>query len=316
MRKPSVAIGCVALLSIAAIVAHAQNRKTSKRAKLPTFNTNQTSRFFFEDVFAQLEGERPANPNAVVAQAGSGVPGDGGEAEAGATYAWSKIISAGTLEDEIKTIKLAVDKNVTTPPKFAGSGHKEVRRDFSVLAMSFAIINEYDGDVRWKKDAAVARDLFAKTASNTKAGGNIAVYKESKLRKEDLGELMNGAALSGNVEEKANNWEQIADRSPLMQRLGIAAEKNLAPWTSNESEFKSNMEKIKHEAEIVAAIGEALMQEGMDDGDDEDYAAFAKVMKAGALDVVAAVEAMDADGARKGSGEIAKACASCHENYR
>ncbi|MBP85403.1 MAG: hypothetical protein CMJ64_01605 [Planctomycetaceae bacterium] len=313
MRKSSLCIACLSVVSLA-LVVHAQNRKAAKRAKLPTFQANQTSRFFFDDVLAQLQGERPASPNASVATVET--PGAPDAATVGESYAWSKIISPSTVEDEVKKLKNAINTSITTPTEFAGKGYKEIRRDFSILAMVFAIINEYDADVRWKKDAAAARDIFARTAANAKAGGNINVYKESKRRNDELTDLMGGSSLGNQPEEQANNWEQIADRNPLMQRLVTGAEENLSKWTSNEDEFSNNIEEVLHEAEIVAAIGEVLIREGMEDGDDEEYAAFAKLMETSALDIVAAVKLNDADQARKANGEIAKACSNCHDNYR
>ena len=243
-----------------------------------------------------------------------GTPG-GGEAAVAQSYAWSKIISASSIEDEVKAIKLATDKNITTPQDFAGRGYKEVRRDFSILAMLFAIINEYDGDVRFKKDAAAARDIFARTASNAKAGNNN-VYNEAKKRKDDLLDLINGSALTAKAETEENDWERIADRSPLMQRLATAQEQKLAKWTSSEDAFSEEIESVMREAELIAAIAEALTREGMEDGDDETYAEFADLMKTSALDVVAAVKSNNAEQARKASGEIAKACSDCHDNYR
>jgi len=304
--------GLVPLLTVLA----QSSRKPAKRAKLPQFNAAQTDRVFFQDVFAKVQGERPANPNAAVAQAtGGGTPG-GEVASGGGSYAWSKIISAATIEDEIKAIKLDTDKTVTTPTDFAGRGYKVVRREFSIAAVLFAIINEYDGDVRWKKSAAAARNVFARTASNAKAGGNINVYNEAKKRKEDLMELLNGSALAATVEEPQNNWEHISDRSPLMQRLDTASEKNLSVWTSSKDEFSQHTEEVLHEAEMVAAIAEVLTREGMEDSDDEEYTKFAKLMKTGALDIVAAVKQNNDEQARKARGEIAKACSDCHDGYR
>ena len=71
-----------------------------------------------------------------------------------------------------------------------------------------------------------------------------------------------------------------------------------------------------HEAEIIAAIAETLTREGMEDGDDESYAGFANLMKRSALDAVAAVKSNNAEQARKATGEIAKACSDCHDNFR
>ena len=318
MSRSRMAWMIVALaLSLPALGLWAQNRKPAKRAKLPEFNESQTSRIFFTDAFAKAEGERPANPNASAAPtAAPGAPGGTASEAAVSAYAWSKIISSTTIEDEVKAIKFSADTNVKTPTDFAGRGYKVVRRDFSMLAAMFAIINEYDGDVRWKKDAAAARDLFARTASNAKAGGNINVYNEAKKRRDDLLDLLNGSSLAAKAEEQANNWEHIVDRSPVMQRLETAAEKNLAPWTSSKGEFSSNIEQVLHEAEIVAALSEVLTREGMTDADDDDYVAYARLMKTSALDVVAAVKLNNDEQARKATGEIAKACSDCHDNYR
>jgi len=316
-RAPSI-VTCataIGLVSILALIASGQGRKAAHRAKLPSFDSAKTNRIFFPDVFARLEGERPANPNVQVAATPSaGVP-TGSASLAGPSYAWSKIISAVSIEDEIKAIKLATDKNVTTPQDFAGRGYKEVRRDFSVLALLFAIINEYDADVRFKRDAAAARDIFARTASNAKAGNNN-VYNESKKRKDELLDLINGAALAEKPETEENDWTKIADRSPLMQRLEAAQEKKLVKWTANADAFSEEIENTLHEAEIIAAVAETLTREGMEDGDDEAYAGFANLMKRSALDVVAAVKSNNAEQARKATGEIAKACSDCHDNYR
>ncbi len=308
------AIGLVALL---AVIASGQGRKAANRAKLPSFDSAKTDRIFFPDVFARLEGERPANPNVQIVQTpGTTAAGPGGgDVAAGQSYAWSKLISGLTIENEVKAIKMATDKNITTPPDFAGRGYKEVRRDFSVLAMLFAIVNEYDGDVRFKRDAAAARDIFARTASNAKAGNNN-VYNEAKKRKDELLDLVNGAALTEKAESEENDWTHIADRSPLMQRLETAHKTNLVKWTSSADTFSEEIEKVMHEAEMIAAIAEVLTREGMEDGDDETYAEFAKLMKGNALDIVAAVKSNNAEDARKATGEIAKACDNCHENYR
>ena len=308
-------LAAISIVGVLTLIANGQGRKSANRAKLPTFDAAKTERVFFPDLFARIEGERPANPNTSVAQAPIGGAPAGAVTAAGESYAWSKIISGPSIEDEVKAIKLATDKNITTPQDFAGRGYKEVRRDFSVLAMLFAIVNEYDEDVRFKRDAAAARDIFARTASNAKAGNNN-VYNEAKKRKDELLDLINGAVLAEKPEAQENDWTKIADRSPLMQRLEAAQEKKLAKITSNADAFSEDIETALREAELIAAIAAVLTREGMPEGDDEAYAGFANLMKQSALDVVAAVKSNNAEQARKATGEIAKACSDCHDNYR
>ena len=297
-----------------AVKGQENKEKTKQRAKPPQFGS-EVSRIFFDDVFSKLQGERPKNPGKAVASAAP-AGGGGTDSAEGTSYAWSKMISAETIENEVKAIKLNVDKSVTTPSEFAGRGHKQVRRDFSILAAMFAVIGEYDGDVRWKKMGPAARDLFARTARNTKAGGNTNTYNEAKQRKADLQDLLGGAALQAEAEEADADWSAICDRGPLMQRLDRGVEGKLSGWTSSEAEFKANLEDVRHEAEMVAAMSEILTKEGMPEADDEEYASFAKRMKTAAMEIASAVKLDNYDQARKAAGDVKKACTECHEFYR
>jgi len=304
---------CLCVLNLV-VLAHDEKGKAKKRAIPPKFGS-EVNRIFFADVFSKLQGERPKKPGAVLTTSAP-VGGSPGVAAEGASYAWSKVISAATIEDEIKAIKLNVDKSITTPSEFSGRGHKQVRRDFSILAVMFAIIGEFDDDVRWKKIGPAARDIFARTARNTKAGGNTNTYNEAKKRKADLQDLMGGASLQIEAEQAEADWAAVSDRSPLMQRLDRGFEGKMSVWISSQEEFEANTEDVLHEAEITAALSEVLVKEGMEDWDDEDYAGFAKRMKEAAIEISSAVKLNNYDQARKASGEVKKACTECHELYR
>ena len=111
VRLIASSLTAIGLVSILALIASGQGRKAANRAKLPAFDSAKTDRIFFPDVFARLEGDRPANPGAQIAQTPAGTPApSGGDAPAGQSYAWSKIISGGTIENEVKAFKLATDK--------------------------------------------------------------------------------------------------------------------------------------------------------------------------------------------------------------
>ena len=185
-----------------------------------------------------------------------------------------------------------------------------------MLAMLFAVIAEYDGDVRFKKDAAAARDLFARTANNTKAGGNTNVYKEATLRKTDLEELLNGSSLASEGSSEATDWSVIIDRSPLMQRLELLHQEKLSKQLASKEEFEKQIEEVFHNAEMIAVMSAVLTKPGMTDGEDETYAGFANSMKEGAREVAEAVKLSNYDQARAAVGKIDKACSQCHENYR
>lgn len=315
---------CLIVQCLLSGIGVAQDSKPgSKRTPPPAFDPAKARQIFFEDVFSRLEGERPADASTGASSGsapGQGAtatasPGPGASSASPATGAWSKIISPTTIEDEIKSIKLEVGKNVTTPSDFAGRGYKVIRREFSVLAMLFAVIHEYDGEVRFKKDAAAARDLFARTANNAKAGGNTNVFNEAKARKTDLDELLNGSSLEAKAED-SQEWSAIVDRVPLMQRLESAFQTRVNPAMGNKDEFSKNMETVVHESELIALIASVLTQEGMNDADDDTYKGFAESMRQGATEIVEAAKLNSYDQARGAAGKILKACDQCHEAYR
>jgi hypothetical protein len=318
---------CLTITSLLLAAPLALAQAPVKRAKLPDFPPNAGAGVFFDNVFEEgLQGPRPANlgqpPAAVAATSGgSSAPAPAGgasEASAGGEglYPWAKIISATTIEDEVKALKAATDQNVTTPTKFAGGDYRIVRRDFSVLAMLFAITAEYDGDVRWKDSAPAARDVFARTAANAKVG-TPQVYNEAKQRRDQLADLLNGSRIEAPVATEAKaDWGKILDRPPLMQKLELAFQGKIQPWTSSAGAFKENETELKRQAELVAAIGEVLKQEGMYDAGDPDYDGYNDAMKNAALEIVKAIKDGDQEAAAKAAGQIGQACSSCHELYR
>jgi hypothetical protein len=225
------------------------------------------------------------------------------------------LISAETIEDEVKNLQKLVSEHVTTPAKFKGGGFKEGRKQFTELALLFAIISQYDGDVRWKDRAGGIRDLMARAGFNCKVGTD-ASYNEAKLRKEDLEQLVQGGGASAGEANPDAKWDKIADRPPLMQRMEECQQLHIAPATANSGEFSKNADVVLREAELLAAIAEAIQQEGFEFADDETYLEYAKQMRDAASEIVGAVKGKNCDAARAASGNIEKACTGCHEGFR
>ncbi|PQO40307.1 hypothetical protein C5Y96_01675 [Blastopirellula marina] len=301
---------------------HAQ--QAERRAKAPEFNNTTTSIIFFKDVFAEaLQGERPTilSENSQAPAMAPSSPAGGGGMQSPATTGggkageWADIISPGTIQDEVKRLNNQLAETVQNVRKFNGGGFEEARRDFTELAMLFEIIAEHDGDVRWKEFALTARDGFARAGFNSKVGTDNS-FKEAKLRAEDVEQLVRGGSIDTREADPKATWDAIADRPPLMQRLEIAYQKRLKPMTASESEFKSNVEEILHEAEIIAAIGHAMQKEGFEYYDDADYVTFSQQMQEAALKVVKAVKENNADAARTAAGDVGQSCTLCHESYR
>jgi hypothetical protein len=275
---------------------------------------------FFADAREKLIGNRPefAKGGSVVVK-GSPPPASSGGGDVPAATAgsgtWSKLISAETLEDEIKSLQKQVSENVTTPAKFKGGGFKDGRRHFSELALLFGIIAEYDGEVRWKAQAGGIRDLMSRIGHNCKVGTD-ASYSEAKLRKEDLEQLVQGGTIKVPEGDPDAKWEKVADRPPLMQRMEQAQQQGVALYTASASEFNKNADKLLREAQLLAAIGEVIQKEGFEFADDETYLGHARQMHDKAVEVIEAVKGKNYEAARAASGQIDKACSSCHEGFR
>jgi hypothetical protein len=271
---------------------------------------------FFPDARAMLVGSRPErNKAATKAANGNGEP-QGGNANSSGDKSWSKLISPETLQDEIKSLGPVLTEDVKTQQVYLGGANKRARRTLSVLAAAFAIINDYDGDVKWKKQAAAARDLFARAGFNNKAATEN-TFKETKLRSDDLASLLRGETIAppAAVEPK-NDWSKVASLAALMPRFEMAQEKKIAPATASTAEFKKNTAQIVHEAEILAALAEIIAKPGMENAEDDKFRGFAKALQQSALDLRQAVNNANYESARAAAGAMKKACDSCHGDFR
>jgi hypothetical protein len=290
--------------------------KAVKRAQPPKFDRTDA---FYADAFKEgLVGQRPTNLSQAAATAAAGNPSS--SSGSGATgvpgSGWASLITATTLEDEVKALKLQIDQTITTPSDFAGKGYKAARRDFTMLAMLFGIAGEYESDVRWKKEAPAARNMLARTAANAKVGTSQ-VFQEAKLRKEELTDLLGGGGpFAGKEADFKATWKDVCGRAPLMQHLNVVWEPKLKPMLADQGQFTANAARIQHDAQIISAVGEVLAKEGMVDAESDEYKAFCFKLRDGAKAIVEAVKLKNFEAAASGSATITKACADCHDNYR
>lgn len=303
-------------------IGYAQQAKRKPVRALPPKWSKEVTESFFPDARQVLVGERPnfgSGGKPKVAGGGSPQPtaDGGGEPEStGGVFTWSKIIAPEAVEDEIKEQKRQLDVSVTTPGPFKGGTNRDARKQFSVIAMLFAIIAEYDGDIRWKKDATGIRELVAQAGFSCKVGTDQS-YNQSKLRLQELTDLIGGGSIADlKPGEAAAQWDKVINRQPLMMRLEDGFQKKLMPMLANEGEFKKNVEQILHEAQVLAAISEVIQRPGFEFTDDETYLGFAKAMRQAASDIAAATKLNSYEKANAAAGVITKACSDCHEGYR
>ncbi|MCE9556724.1 MAG: hypothetical protein K8T91_25525 [Planctomycetes bacterium] len=304
-----------ALLLLAVPVLCAAAPADRPRQSLPPKEWDKSTRSVFPaNPRSLLRGERPALRGGKDAPANT-TPGDPAPTEPG-KFAWSKIISAETATNEIKSARAEAAENVRNLGVFKAGGHRQLRRQFSVLAVMFGIIAEYDQSIRWKQNAAGARAAFAKAAINAKAADDN-TFNEAKARSQNLDDLVQGGSAefppppNGDVK-----WPDVAERRQLMLRLDVAFEKRLRPAVADAAQLTKNRDQSLHEAEMIAALAEIVGREGYESADDAEYQKHAKQLKQWALAAAAAVRDNNLGEAQRAVGMMGKACSECHGAFK
>lgn len=289
-----------------------QTVKRVKRAARPSFNENDSKDLFYKDVYAEgTVGQRP-EVSALSNTATQIASSDNGSSESGDS--WSQIIDASVIEDEVKSLQQELNTLVTTPVVFQ-TKYNDVNERFEVLSMLFAIIRQYDGDIRWDEHAPTAQFLFQQAAVSSRAG-TAKGFQYCKARKEDLQELVRGGSIeAGNQIPDSVDWSVAANRSPIMVRLE-AANDDLKRMTSSESEFKTSTEDVFRLSNLVAAMAKVIVQEGMPEAEEESYVEFSEQMKTASLELKSAVKLNDFQAASKAANAVSQSCADCHSEWR
>ncbi|MGI9516490.1 MAG: hypothetical protein ACR2NP_05570, partial [Pirellulaceae bacterium] len=270
MRFKQVSLVTAFLLAGWAVASQIQQRTPERpvtRAQRPVFEQKDWDSIFFEDIFAEgLSGERPGFESGPVTEAvvDVGTPSSGG---------WAGIIDAAELENEVKRLQVEVSTQITTPVRFKTS-HTQISDTFSQLAMLFAVIGQYEDQVRWQDAAVAARYAFSDASAKTRKD-DMAAFNAAKQRSETLTEMVRGGKFPDEPEAgdstAVEDWSAVIDRSIIMERLEVSVSELLKEPTSSEDALKADGDVVIHEADMIALMGRVLQQPGMYDADDDDY---------------------------------------------
>ncbi len=314
-----VKLAMVVLLACAAgqvaVMAQARFGPGKQLARRPTFTAEQRA-VFFPDARLELgpgsPGRQPAETEPVPSPE---VPDESLPENDGS--AWSRLVDAEVMEDEIKSYVTTVAGHVRSLNTFKSGGYQELRDSYSFLAVLFGVIAQYDGDVRWKDQAAGMRAALARAGFNCKVSTD-ASFKESKLRSEDLATLVRGGSLqlptaTATLED---GWPSVSDRPPLMKRMELAQHGRLDIWTANAEEFKRNRDKVLHEANLLRLLCEVIEDAEYEYADDELYLEYVEKMRQHCNEVIGAVGEDRFEEAQSAVSRINQQCDNCHGDFR
>lgn len=297
-------------------------QREQKRAQRPTFAEGEWEGIFFRDLFAEgLVGNPPAaSEQSRSAAGGSGPPaptvkaGTTPAAAPSSAGAWSGLIDRDSLEDEIKRLQNGLDGQLTTPNRFS-TGYREVNQVFEMLSVWFAIIMEYDSDVRWKEQAPAVLASLLVASNNTRRGGEDS-FRSAVATRDSLAGLIRGGSFSGS-ERPANavDWSAAMNRTTIMKNLD-ALLPELKSAAGSESSFRGASEELLKGSQLVAALGHVLSRPGADTADDDGYVRLANSMESAAAALTTAVRAGDFSGAQTAVNQIEQSCNNCHNEWR
>ncbi len=302
------------LLWAAAVLGAAPER----RARTPQWHQVPAG-IFFEDAFEQGLTGTPRRPRSTQpAHSPNGAPALPlplpTRPRPRTPVSWTEAIAAETIEDELKAILGRVDGLLANASDFKGHGYLAARREFALAAMLFAIIQEYPASVRWKAQAAAARMPSGKLRYGRRWGRTPSFSRLNNCSSPCKN--WSAAAVSQVRGRSRRPIGAALARAPLMQRLEMAQAERLTSCLASVAAFQKSPRRVVHEAQIVAAIAEALLQEGMEDAVDEDYRDYCRAMQQAAQEIQRAAERGDYETARGAGSRLQQTCTDCHSTYR
>jgi len=298
-----------AVLVLLINVPHAWSSAADKpavRARPPKWSADDV-RVFFDDARVQLSGDRPSaevtdSPVTIAADKSTQNPG---------AKKWSNLIKENALAMEVKRIHNRLSALIARAGRFKGSGNVDCRRDFSLLAMLFEVIADYDQEVRWQREAAGMHNLCAEAALACEKASDESLALAASVN-EQLGELLSGQP---NVREESVE-ETAVDRGQLMLCMELALEENISPWLASKKEFRRRKPEVAHQSQLLAMLAQTISREGFDFADDEAFVQIARELERASLQLTDASEQGDYDAARQAAGRVTQSCSECHEGYR
>jgi hypothetical protein len=270
---------------------------------------------FFDDAFAELQGERPSFQRAPPAEAARDeTAAKDGPADANDAVAWNTLVSAEVLETEVKRQATLIRDACQSPERFKAGGNRQFRDAALLIAQLMQVIGEYPETIRWRESAPAAAQLLARSGANARTASD-AVFRDAQARGEDLQRLLRGERLEAPTGD--DSWPAAAaDRGVAMRRMELAHAERLPEWLGLPRGLARHAGELEHEAEVLAALAVLVTREGYPDADSPNYVELGRALRDASVALREAVQRQDGAGAETALRRAGQACAACHDAYR
>lgn len=226
---------------------------------------------------------------------------------------WGPLIPGPVLEDEIKRLIGEARTETVAPGRFKSRGYRTVQRDFAMLGALFAVVADYQGDVRWKDQAPALRDRCVKAAEAC-AEGTDASFETASNEVAMLVDLLNATRLTLPNAPSERPWAEVIDTGQIMKRLGTAANQRLQPWSASDAELAANQYDALLEASVLATLGHILKDPSY--LDDAEWQKFSDELETAGKQAATAAQQGDAVGFKQHVAAALKSCENCHGKFR
>jgi len=319
----AVVLACVTLLGVTLVPAQGTRKAPRRREAPPPSFSVEERQLFFADVAAKLGSGGPPLAKEETTTTGSGsTPVANSDAPAAQPVVaaegkgnWERWIRPESLQDEITAQVAALGAAVKTPTAFKSGGFRAARVSLSVLATLFSVVAEYPGEVRFKEQAAALVPAISRAGFNCKVGSDPA-YREARLRWEDLSELVRGGRVEAPAGITAGDWENVADRAPLMTRMEQSLRERFGEGSANRDALEQEQEKLLVEAEVLAVLAQVIQSPRYEFAEEASYQRMAGELQQAAEDLAEAIRAKNVDQVQTSLRQVNKACDTCHGDFR
>lgn len=280
---------------------------------------------FFDDPLAVASNSTPVGSASAPASMGGGMTSAGTSSPPPASTAaatpaassggsdWKSLISAEQVSDETKRIRNHLTASLQSQGTYNGN-MKDLQVDGAVIAALSLIMAEHAEDVSWKPNARYLREFGYQLNQAAMALGRES-FSASQSASENIQAVLNGnlPADAGDPPAKVP-YSERASRSGVMKRIEKASEWMRANINS-ESVFEKELDQIRQEAAVLAALAKLIADHSYESADEDDYENYAKNLKDGAVEAGSGAAEKSYSKFQSGMNKVQKACAECHANY-
>ena len=227
---------------------------------------------------------------------------------------WATLITAATIDEEVKSIRNFLNENVHSVGTF-NSSMLMIPPKAAALGAVAVIVMEHPESVPWKDDAKYVRDLAKKMNSSVLQRG----AKDQK-RIEELYDAVD-ATLSrskpSGLEEppESDSFAEVAEMRLLMMRME-EAEKRLKTEAGTEGAMGEKKAMVAHEASMMAVMAKIVAMPAYGYGDDAKFTGYANEVLKASQDIKTAAESGDFASYESALTRVSTTCSNCHSDFK